>query len=459
MIQQRAISVARIGTMPACMGQRKDGTLCSSAVVLDNGYCLAHQDQATFHASSDGPIHWTRQRLEAEIAEHGGPEGLYVVGADLSGEDLSHMDLCGIIFGSWDEESDCWRGSDLRSATLVGADLANAWLMACELQGAHMALATLTGARLWEAKLQGADLTSAQVQGAALKDAQLQGACLWGANLEGADLAGADLQGAFLRDANLQNAELPGTRLARASLRGADLRGVDLSAVGDHGLLDIALYGVRLGDTRLRKEQLGQFIAEEQAGSYLEARHAYLALRRNFEALGDYQAATWAYIRERTTERRCSAPWRARRFYGREQLGDAPAKRIPWYHPQVWWFLARHTAKWLCDWAAEVLCGYGVRPWRVVAAMSIVFALFLAVYWATWSVVRIEHKPGGTLYLPTRELRDLVVFGLGAFTTMAPKALGPRQPWVEYLTGLEALLGIGLTGLLGFVVGNRIRRR
>jgi hypothetical protein len=37
-------------------------------------------------------------------------------------------------------------------------------------------------------------------------------------------------------------------------------------------------------------------------------------------------------------------------------------------------------------------------------------------------------------------------------------ALQPRNEEVHFLTGAQALLGIGLTGLLGFVFGNRIRR-
>ena len=36
--------------------------------------------------------------------------------------------------------------------------------------------------------------------------------------------------------------------------------------------------------------------------------------------------------------------------------------------------------------------------------------------------------------------------------------LQPRDHFVHFLTGVQALFGISLTGLLGFVVGNRIRR-
>jgi hypothetical protein len=90
--------------------------------------------------------------------------------------------------------------------------------------------------------------------------------------------------------------------------------------------------------------------------------------------------------------------------------------------------------------------------------MAIVFAAFIAIYWATWAVVKVEDTPGAIVRVPTRNLIDLAIFGLGAFTTMAPKGLEPRAAWVQFVAGFEALLGIGLTGLLGFVLGNRIRR-
>jgi len=73
-------------------------------------------------------------------------------------------------------------------------------------------------------------------------------------------------------------------------------------------------------------------------------------------------------------------------------------------------------------------------------------------------VVRVDESTGSITHMPTRNLKDLAIFGLGAFVTMDPKGLQAREDWVQLLAGLEGLLGISLTGLLGFVLGNRIRR-
>ena len=55
---------------------------------------------------------------------------------------------------------------------------------------------------------------------------------------------------------------------------------------------------------------------------------------------------------------------------------------------------------------------------------------------------------------------DLAVFSLGAMTTSGAESslLVSSSLFVKLLTGIQALTGIFLTGLLGFVAGHRIRR-
>ena len=89
--------------------------------------------------------------------------------------------------------------------------------------------------------------------------------------------------------------------------------------------------------------------------------------------------------------------------------------------------------------------------------MGVVFASFVLLYWATRAVVREVPGPNGIVDLePTRSLMDILIFSAGAFTTMDATGVRPLAPWVQLAATVEALLGI--TGLLGFVLGNRIRR-
>ena len=75
-------------------------------------------------------------------------------------------------------------------------------------------------------------------------------------------------------------------------------------------------------------------------------------------------------------------------------------------------------------------------------------------------MVRIVDTPTGIARIVTRDPKDLAIFSLLAMSTSGSPTVGliPRNESVHFLTATEALLGIGLTGLLGFVLGNRVRR-
>jgi hypothetical protein len=74
--------------------------------------------------------------------------------------------------------------------------------------------------------------------------------------------------------------------------------------------------------------------------------------------------------------------------------------------------------------------------------------------------VRVEEGANGLTRTVTSDVLDLAIFSLLALTTSGSPVVGllPRDEAVHALTGIEALLGIFLTGLLGFVAGHRIRR-
>ncbi|MDQ2860482.1 MAG: hypothetical protein M3T55_07110 [Pseudomonadota bacterium] len=80
----------------------------------------------------------------------------------------------------------------------------------------------------------------------------------------------------------------------------------------------------------------------------------------------------------------------------------------------------------------------------------------------TGAVERIALTPGAAPKV-THDIGDLAAFSLMAMTTSgsassASANLVGANVSVALLTGLQALLGIFLTGLLGFVAGARIRR-
>ena len=375
---------------------------------------------------------YTRAEILTLIEENGGSEGLDLSGKDLSGIDLGREAIAGELekvrrrtpgaTPAW--YSELKGGINLGGANLRWAYLSNAILTCANLRGADLRNTILTCANL-----QGAGLSIANLRGAFLSDANLRWANLWNTNLHETNLVGANLQGIWLAYSHLEKIDFFGVK----SLEGA------------------YFYNAFLDDTRLKREQLGGAVGEELAGRYDLAKEAYLALKNNFAEIGRYDDAAWAYRKERQMEKMCSAPWQARRFYGESQLGDSEESRLPDWHPRVLWFYTRHTLKWLADWFVELLCDYGESIWRVLAWMVLVVSGFAAYYQVSHAVVTSSQDAATSLW-------DHLIFSLGAFTTLQPARLQAARPGVELLTTIQAIIGISLAGLLGFVAGNRIRR-
>jgi uncharacterized protein YjbI with pentapeptide repeats len=430
---------------------------------------------------------YTREEILRLIEENGGPEGLNLSRKDLSGIDLGREAIQAELEKFREKAPNrlpVWFSEETRGINLQGAVLWHA-----NLQEADLSMANLRSAFLWEANLREANLNRANLGSAFLEDANLQGAILWqanlqeanpskanlqeanlgGANLQGAFLSKANLQGAILGDANLRETDLYGAKLQGAYLGNSHLEKVDFFVA--QSLEGAYFYNAFLDDTRLKRDQLGEEIGEEKDERYGRAKEAYLALKNNFAEIGRYDDAAWAYRKERQMEKATKAPWRAR---GKRHYGDLlpfPAKvrrfweelrelgiqppvaylSLPRWSPLVWWFWFKYTLKWLADWFVELLCGYGESLWRVLAWMLLVILGFAAYYQVSHAVV--TSSPGAAT-----SLWDHLIFSLGAFTTLQPARLQAARPGIELLTTIQAIIGISLAGLLGFVAGNRIRR-
>jgi len=411
--------------------------------------------------------------LDLGSAGGDGSAGAMLNGVNLAGADLQSSKLRGVSLRSANLEGTNLKGSDLRGAKLGSAkldgamleeaDLQNADLISASLRGTSLGGANLKGALLEDADLRQAGLRFAVFQNAFLENAKLEGADLWGSNcagavfsraglrgailtesnLEGADLSGADLRDARLDKANLKGvnlegadlrgASLPNVNLREASLRHANLQGVDLSTCDvTHAHVSGALFE----RTRLRRAQIGGAIGEELASRFEEAANGYLSLEQNFSALGDGDAASWAY-RKRRRMQKLTALQMAKQ---RKDQGHTKAA-LPFYGKAGRF----QIVEWVCD--------YGESAPRVLLSILSLFLLFTILYGITGAVVRVGLGP-------TRNPLHLAAYSLLVMTTSGTSAAGlqPRNEWVLLLSGIQAFLGIALTGLLGFVVGNRLRR-
>lgn len=451
--------------MSTCQGQHRDGSPCRNPAPEVQTRCY-------IHSRSEPAAPLTGQDVLAAIEEHGGPERL-----DLSQENLAGVDL-GRVSIQYELSRRApgrppWHSEDTQGANLLSANFHGANLGKANLQGAKLLLADLQGANLLAADLRGANLAMANVQGADLSATNLQEAILWEASLQkalfknadlrGANLSASNLQGAYLwsadlQGANLWDADLQGANLWEANLHGADLRmaklqGVDLLSAVD--LIGIRWCGVVLERTRLRRWQLGPKIGDELAAekgegsaSYDEAREAYLALKNNFNEMGRYDDASWAYRRERRMERAMSWPGRVAKEFEEQK------RRLEKAHPRLGrpWFHVRHTGKWLADSLVQWLTGYGEDPRPVLGwAALLVFVVYPVVYW--WCAGR-QAPAGG---LPAL-VADYILLSVELFSTLGPIGRDPLDAWTKVWAGSESMVGLSFLALLMFTLGNRASR-
>ncbi len=169
---------------------------------------------------------------------------------DLSGKDLTEVNLSGEDFSWMNLSGANLSGKDLSDTILVGANLANADLTGVNLSGLDLSFVNLSGV-----DLSGKDLSGTILMGANLANADLTGVDLAGldlrrvnlseVDLSGKDLTGTNLEGAFLIDSNLSGVDLTGknfvltkfvgTNLANANLTGVDFSNLDLRRVNFSG--------------------------------------------------------------------------------------------------------------------------------------------------------------------------------------------------------------------------------
>ncbi|MFW6135876.1 MAG: pentapeptide repeat-containing protein [Chloroflexota bacterium] len=389
----------------------------------------------------------TRQILDM-IEANGGPEGLDLSQSDLSeidlGSDRIQAELDRVRKDQPEVEPPWWSRGFVSGEGGINLRRAN-------LEGAHLRLAEMQGADLVGANLEGARLMLAQMQESRLRGANLAGASLRYANLEHASLRHADLKGARLSHANLGRAFLGGVDLKGADLDGANLEGTflveaDLSRVdlrNAESIEGISLYRARLDHTQLTRDQLGEAVGEERGGEWFEARQTYLALKNNFQELGRYDDARWAYRKERRMEKRDA--WQKTRTALRERR---------------WGGAVGNGLRAASDQLVELVCDYGEGLSRVLASLLLlwlVFALSYGLIGGVWGPP--QETSGGPVRYATRNPLHLLAFSLGAMTTLQPAGLEARPTQVmQFLMPIQALLGIVLAGLFGFVLGNRIRR-
>jgi len=374
--------------------------------------------------TKDNP--YTREDVLRLIEENGGTaKGLDISGKYFEDEiDLSKLDLDEIILKNAEfihhHDDERMIGAHLEGTGLVYANLEGAKLIGANIEGAYLIEAQLKGAHLFCAHLDGAHLLGVHLEGAWLGDAHLKGADLKDAHLEGADLAFAHLEGADLMYAHLEGAcfefaYLEGSNLSNAHLEGANLRGANLKGAG---LLNVEFPH----DTRLEEVDWGNYILGEEREADTDTTEVEEREEIEITYWLDSVAATYRRLKKWYTEHEIYDV--AGEFLYREMEAKRKARS---------WKRKPHLKLW--GWIMRLLCGYGERPFRVVAsALVVVFGLALT-YFAI-----------GTLTPNT--LLNSLYYSAVSFTALGYGSWAPEPSgWVKGLGAFEAFIGVFMIAL------------
>jgi len=426
------------------------------------------------------------------------------------GTRLSSQDVIALIDanGPWP------RRIDLSGCQMQGVDLSRELILkSAELyrgdgaDGPAWQSETTGGIFLWNARLRDADLSEANLAWADLRGARLENAYFHKCNLTGANLLQARMEHAHLGEAilngaHLQQARMAGAFLRRTELRNANLRWADLQSVDMRmyaELRNVRWYGAHLDRTKLSRTQLGNGIGDERAAKgnglqfpgventdFREAAEAYQTLKNNFQSIGRYDDAVWAYIKEKQMERASHFPTGAGhrwlRYSVRRLIRNTRHTRpssydrldfrllyqlysalllgrlfVGWCPPPLRTTMQGSTdgvgsqgdwvsrKRWLRNWAYELTTGYGERPANVVGLGTVIVLCFATAYFLTGAIESVS---------------DSLSYSFATFATfnLTDPGVQPHGRWMNFASSVEALLGIAILALFVFTLGNRMSR-
>jgi hypothetical protein len=215
-------------------------------------------------------------------------------------------------------------------------------------------------------------------------------------------------------------------------------------------------------------------------GTFRQATETFLVLKTNFAGLGNYEDASWAYVKEQQMQKASHFPTTVGK-----RLMRRVARRAGLQVPQNWWsfspralryrafsaglhtrlFLGvlppgaksrlkkeRDKWRWARSWVFELLTGYGERPvWPLVWGF-VTIMVFACIYSLAGSVTR---TPDGE---STHDFVTALTASVATFATIGFNDIQPIGWGARLLSAIEAMLGIGTFALFVYTLGNRMSR-
>jgi hypothetical protein len=195
-----------------------------------------------------------------------------------------------------------------------------------------------------------------------------------------------------------------------------------------------------------RKERPEQYRLDDGLNdAAIQASDTYRALAGMWSGQGQFDDSSFAYVRSKVWERRYLNPRRGARR--RRYSEEASASRA--VHTPKYGVAERASWVWLC--VSGALAKFGEGLWRA-AAWLLAITIVPGILYALVGAVKDVHND-----TVVHSIWLGILFSLQQITTLQSDSLRPANRIVELFGTLQVLVGIGLLGLLAFVLGNRLR--
>lgn len=324
------------------------------------------------------------------------------------------------------------QGCELIDLDLRGRSLENVTFGAQGGQPARLVRVDATGSSWRACQLTGVTLQGCRFQGAELRGVDLRYVAVASTSFKGASLVECDLYRAtFGIDVDFSDARIEASSLNLVDFGGANLpRSSILTPLLPEDPDRFAAFHARDG---LRRQGLDsdRFLRER----HREAAAVWRSLMAHWQNKGRLRDSGWAYVQARRNELRAASP-RAR---WAESAGGPTSQRIT--------DVVVATIRWLPEWLAGACSGFGESMARVLGSFVVLVLVMSGCLLA--ADVYVDGDP-------VDRWDEGVLVAFQTLTSTLPDGIELSQG-AQWIAAAGTGAGIVLLGLLGFVLGNRIR--
>jgi len=183
-------------------------------------------EEAEFDAAMEPKPALTRAAVISKVKSGEGLEN-----TDLSGLDLSKLDLSDVNFAGSRLKKVDFSDSNLSGASFQGADLSQSNLSGANMDGGVLDDVRFSGANCTGTIFKAVSVEGTDFSGLVLKDANFSNAYGEYADFSGADLTGAVFVGAKLPSSDFDGCQLAGTDFSQAEIKDADFANVQAPGI------------------------------------------------------------------------------------------------------------------------------------------------------------------------------------------------------------------------------------